>query len=83
MLRLSPRARGDDHPRARINADDVLELRRLRAEGWTLNALAARYGISFQAAGDIAKGKTWRHVVAAEAVIVVDRAPRISPESFV
>lgn len=46
----------------KMDADKVRELRRLRSEGWTYDALALRYGISQPNARAIANRTTWRWV---------------------
>lgn len=46
----------------KMNADKVRDLRRLRDAGWTYDALAARFNISYQNARAIALGFTWQSV---------------------
>jgi hypothetical protein len=54
--------RGEKHPLAKLTADDVIELRRLKAMGLTNRAIADKFGISVQQAGKIARRENWRHV---------------------
>jgi len=53
--------RGSAHGRSRLDEHQVAELRRLRAEGWTERALAARYGVA-PATVHYVLTRTWRHV---------------------
>lgn len=54
--------KGVKNPRAKLTPDKVRELRRLRAEGWTLKALGERYGVTDIAVRYAALGKTWSHI---------------------
>ena len=47
---------------AKLTEEQVIELRRLRSEGWRLADLGARYGIDQSHAGHIARGDHWRHI---------------------
>ncbi len=47
---------GETHPRSTISDADVVKLRRLRADGHTLEKLGQRFGISPGQAGKIARG---------------------------
>jgi HNH endonuclease len=53
---------GETNGWAKLNADQVRELRRLRASGWTLARLAAKYQIAFQTVSNIARRDVWRHI---------------------
>lgn len=57
--------RGERNGRAKLSEYQVRKLRAYRLEGWTRSELAARFGISRTAAGDIANGKRWTHLEAA------------------
>jgi hypothetical protein len=41
---------------------EVIELRALRAQGWTYIALGFRYGVHPVTASDAARGKCWKHI---------------------
>jgi hypothetical protein len=56
------RPRGERHPMAKIGEADVFEIRRARRAGVSLNALAARYGITKAAVRFAAIGKSWAHL---------------------
>jgi hypothetical protein len=56
------RSAGEAHHKAKLSEDQIRELRRLRAEGWTYPALADRFGITKANARMIAKRITWAHV---------------------
>lgn len=53
---------GCRHPHRVFTEALVLELRRLRSEGWGLIALTRRYRCTKQCIMAILKGRTWRHV---------------------
>lgn len=54
------RVTGERHGMARLSADQVGELRRRRAEGEQIKALAAEFGISYTHAKRITSGRSWR-----------------------
>ena len=59
--------RGECHGMAKLTAADVLEIRRLSAEGWSLPQLCARFGIvSTGSMSGIVRGKKWRHLAYAQ-----------------
>lgn len=47
---------GEDHPRAVLTNRDVELLLELKAEGWTLRRLAAKFEISASHAGRVCRG---------------------------
>jgi hypothetical protein len=53
---------GSEHGRAKLTEADVIALRRLRAEGMSLTALARRFGICRNNVMAILRGQTWKHV---------------------
>lgn len=52
--------RGETHASARLTADQVREIRRLRSEGMTLTAIADRFGINYSMVSMIAQRKRWK-----------------------
>lgn len=56
------RPRGERHGNAKINADIVRDIRRLRAEGVLLREIADKHDISTQTAWRIAQRTAWKHV---------------------
>jgi len=54
-------ARGGRHPLAKMTESSVLEMKRLRREGWTQKRLAEKYGVSQGTISDILTGKIWTH----------------------
>jgi hypothetical protein len=48
--------------RNKLKPDQVREIRRLRAEGLTHKAVAARIGVSRWAVREVLRGKTWAHL---------------------
>lgn len=55
--------KGTRHPQAKLNDDQVLRLRAMRAEGATYAVLMAEFGLSKTTTGDICTGKLWRHLL--------------------
>ncbi len=47
---------------AKLCAEDVRQMRRLRDEGWTYRAIGKKFWVSRQGASDAIRGKTWRHI---------------------
>lgn len=54
--------RGQDHPSAVFKDDDIRMIRLLREQGHTLQAIAAKYGISSSYTSRIVNRKSWSHV---------------------
>ena len=55
-------ARGGRHSNAKLSADKVREIRRLRNEGDTLVAIARRFGVTQQCISSVIHRETWAHV---------------------
>lgn len=56
------RMTGSEHGRAKLDEPGVEEARRLKREGWTYPALAARYGVCRNTVYYAVTGRTWAHV---------------------
>jgi hypothetical protein len=54
--------RGERHGLAKLTADGVLDIRRRRADGERLEAIARRHGVSFQNVSLIVNRKAWSHI---------------------
>lgn len=54
--------RGERHHKAKMTAEQVIELRRLSSEGWSLARLAERFGIRISTASYIVRRETWRDI---------------------
>jgi hypothetical protein len=54
--------RGQAHCNAKLTDREVVELRRLRSDGWTWQALAERFGITVGTAHMAGTGRTWKHL---------------------
>ena len=53
---------GEDNPRSVLTEENVREIRRLRAEGVTARALAARFNVTEKTIYMVAKRRRWPHV---------------------
>jgi hypothetical protein len=54
--------RGSDHHQSKVTERDVVEIRRLRAQGARVADIAARFGISKPQASAISTGRCWGHI---------------------
>ena len=54
--------RGENHPRAKLTARQVISIRKQLAAGKTLTALAQKYGLTVQNIWHIHHGKTWKRL---------------------
>ncbi len=54
--------RGESHPHAKLNSEQVREIRRLYRDGYTRNRISRIYGVSWTSTDAIVSGKYWRHV---------------------
>jgi hypothetical protein len=53
---------GEDHHKAQLTEHDVLEIRRLWAEGWSDGMLSRRFSVSRSACRSAAIGQSWKHL---------------------
>jgi len=53
---------GEDHPRSKLTAETVLEIRRLNKSGISYSKLVDRFGISRATVCQIVRRKTWKHI---------------------
>lgn len=56
------RPKGSKHPKTKLLEADVLEIRRLRAEGMMVKTIALRYGMKPKAISAICNRRTWLHI---------------------
>lgn len=61
-LNTTHRVRGAAHHAARLNEDDVREIRRMYATGTLIAHIAAAYGIHWSSAAAVVRNETWRQV---------------------
>lgn len=54
---------GEAHHLAKLCEEDVIEIRRRKAQGATYLSLALAYGVSEGTIGPIVRNKTWRHLL--------------------
>ena len=59
----SRKAKGDEHPNSKLKPDDVIEIRRIIANGtMSKTAIAERYNVSIGLISAIAKRRAWKHI---------------------
>ena len=64
-LGLSPKPptrRGENAPKAKLNADQVQQMRKAAAEGTSLKELSAQYGVTAATVSKVVLRRTWHHV---------------------
>ena len=61
-IRHGTHKQGESVHFARLTEPEVSEIKRLRCRGWTLAALAGRFGVALNTIHYITAGKTWKHV---------------------
>lgn len=54
-------ARGKRHGKSKLTEDDVVEMRRLRDQGWTLERLGEKFGVTKTNVSFIVRRITWTH----------------------
>jgi HNH endonuclease/NUMOD4 motif-containing protein len=53
---------GEQHYHAKLNANKVHTIRKLRKQGWQYKDIAAKMNVSTSTAGNVGRGTQWRHV---------------------
>jgi len=53
---------GEDHPQAKVNESDVLDMRSRREDGETLRKISKDYPVTPEAIGRICRRDVWNHV---------------------
>mgnify|MGYP000170745790 CR=1 FL=1 len=59
---FSNRPRGESHPRAKLTAEQVRQIRGLYSKGFSTNVIARNFKVSTWNIEEIVKRKTWTHV---------------------
>lgn len=57
-----PRRCGESNGMAKLTANDVIEIRKIRESGMPYKKIAPMFGVDFTVIASIAKRKTWKHV---------------------
>src|SRR5690348_16033642 len=57
-----PTVKGSHHGRSKVTEEAVIEMRQLRKDGWTLKALAEKFGLKPPNVSEICNRKIWRHI---------------------
>jgi len=57
-----PNLKGEDTGAAKVVSADVIEMRRMHAEGMSLSAIASHFPVGRDAVWRIVKRKNWRHI---------------------
>ena len=56
------RARGENHPNAKLTSEQVLQIRDLYSKGFSTNVIARNFKVSTWNVEEIVKRKTWTHL---------------------
>ena len=56
------RLRGESHPRAKLTAEQVRQIRDLYSKGFSTNVIARNFKVSTWNIEEIVKNKTWTHI---------------------
>jgi|TARA_B110000503_G_scaffold39066_1_gene64279 predicted DNA-binding protein YlxM (UPF0122 family) len=56
------RLRGESHPRSKLTAEQVLQIRELYSKGFSSNVIARNFKVSTWNIEEIVKRKTWTHI---------------------
>lgn len=59
---FSNRLRGEAHPRAKLNGEQVRQIRELYSKGFSTNVIARNFKVSTWNVEEIVKRKTWTHL---------------------
>ena len=59
---FSNRLRGESHPRAKLTADQVRQIRKLYSQGFSTNVIARNFKVSKWNIEEIVKNRTWTHL---------------------
>ena len=59
---MARKGRSGSDGRRHLTPEQVLAIRRMRAEGWTQQALADRFGVTWSCISNIDRRVTWRHL---------------------
>lgn len=58
----SNRKRGENHPRAKLTTEQVIQIRELFLKGFSTNVIARNYKVSTWNVEEIVHRKTWTHI---------------------
>ena len=53
---------GSRNSQSKLTEADIPEIRRLRSDGWTFQAIGDKFGVKFTAIAKICYGQSWKHV---------------------
>ena len=62
MVRRGRQAKGESHTSSKLTEADVREIHELRAQRWTQQKIADRFGVSNQQVSRILNGERWKHI---------------------
>jgi len=54
--------RGENHPRSVLTEDDVWEVIKLQSEGFSIQSICQKFGVSKTTIHNVLTGKTWKHL---------------------
>jgi hypothetical protein len=56
------RARGENHPNAKLKSEDVIKIRELYSKGFSIKVIARNFKVSNWNIREIVDRKTWVHI---------------------
>jgi len=62
MVSKGRQMHGENHYSHKLTSDQVLEIRKLRLEGFIMKNLAIKFGVSLHTISDIVNRRIWRHI---------------------
>lgn len=57
-----PHLKGEAHPQAKLTSEQVLQIRKLYAQGFSTNVIAKSFGVSKRNVKSIVLHQTWTHL---------------------
>lgn len=55
--------KGESHPRAKLTTQQVIQIRELYSNGFSVNVIAKNFKVSTWNVEEIVKRKTWKHII--------------------
>ena len=53
---------GENHPRSSLTESDVWEIIKLKSEGFSIESMAQKFGVTKSTVHNVLTGKSWKHL---------------------